>query len=83
MLTVGLALPARAQQCCAGDCNGDAVVRVNELVVMIGVALGTEPVSACENGICPCTGPDPGEICEASMPNRAVDNALYGCPRSS
>ena len=70
-----------ADPCCEGDCNGDAAVRINELVAVVDVALGTQPLSACENGFCPCSGPDPGEICEFTMAIRAVDNALYGCPR--
>ena len=45
-----LAMPARGSAACAGDCNGDGEVTVNELVLMVSIALGTSPVSACENG---------------------------------
>ena len=70
-----------ASPCCDGDCNGDSVVKINEVIAMIDVVLGSEPVSVCENGSCPCGSPDPGLICEVTQPIRAVTNALNGCPR--
>jgi hypothetical protein len=71
-----------AGTCCGGDCNSDGLVRIDEVIRMIDVALGNAPVSAaCQNAACPCPGPDPGEICEATQPIRAVRNALEGCPR--
>lgn len=74
------AAPA-ATPCCDGDCNGDGVVRVNEVIAMINIALGGEQPGACDKGACPCSGPDPGEICEFSRPIRAIKNALDGCLR--
>jgi len=41
---------APVQPACGGDCSGDGVVTVNELVVMVNVALGTMPVSQCPAG---------------------------------
>jgi uncharacterized repeat protein (TIGR03806 family) len=32
---------------CVGDCNGDGMVTINELILGVTVALGTAPVSAC------------------------------------
>lgn len=32
---------------CAGDCNGDGQVTVNELVLSVNIALGSQPASAC------------------------------------
>jgi 6-phosphogluconolactonase (cycloisomerase 2 family) len=39
------ARPVAAQ--CAADCNGDAVVTVNELITAVTIALGTAPVERC------------------------------------
>ena len=39
--------PARAQSC-VGDCNGDGHVLVNELILGVGIALGSQPESRCE-----------------------------------
>jgi hypothetical protein len=35
-----LPVPTASPGPCAGDCNGDGVVTVNELVIMVNVALG-------------------------------------------
>jgi hypothetical protein len=32
---------------CAGDCNGDGMVTVNELILGVNIALGTQPASVC------------------------------------
>ena len=69
-----------APPCCQGDCNGDGVVRIDELVVRVGIALGSEPVSACAHGgDCPCSGP--ADLCDIGFMVRAVNAALYGCPQ--
>jgi hypothetical protein len=34
-------------QACAGDCNGDGTVAVNELVLGVSITLGQQPLSAC------------------------------------
>jgi hypothetical protein len=65
---------ARAQQSCAGDCNGDGRVAINELVLGVNIALGSQPESACPIGLC-VEGPI-GIPCVIF----AVNNALYGCP---
>ena len=42
--------PGRAPaQSCIGDCDGDGVVEINELVLGVGIALGTNALSACPN----------------------------------
>ena len=43
-------LPARAQTACAGDCNNDGSVSIDELLTMVNIALGTAPVAACTAG---------------------------------
>ena len=37
--------PRRAP--CAGDCDGDGAVAINELVTGVGIALGGQPLAAC------------------------------------
>ena len=32
---------------CAGDCDGDGAVAINELVTAVGIALGGQPIAAC------------------------------------
>jgi hypothetical protein len=49
-VTFGLSPTATATavgQSCAGDCNGDGSVVVNELVLGVNITLGQQPVSAC------------------------------------
>ena len=36
-------------QSCIGDCDGDGAVQINELVLGVGIALGTSELSACPN----------------------------------
>ncbi len=67
------ALPAGA--ICAGDCDGDGRVAVNELVMAVGIALGGQPLSACPTAD---VGGD-GVIGIAELVV-AVTGALQGCP---
>jgi hypothetical protein len=60
---------------CVGDCNGDGVVTVDELLTMVNIALGNDEVSTCE----------PGDLNQDSQITvdeilTAVNNALNGCP---
>ncbi len=59
---------------CAGDCDGDQMVSVAELVTMITIALGERDLLDCKSG----DGDDDGAI-EVDDLIRAVDNALNGC----
>lgn len=45
---MGLAATRIAASFCAGDCNADARVRVNELVRAVGIALGEAALGVCE-----------------------------------
>ena len=47
-LALGVAVPARGGVACVGDCNGDATVAINELVVGVNIALEVQPLTACE-----------------------------------
>jgi hypothetical protein len=35
---------------CLGDCDGSGAVTVDEILVMVNVALGSASVSACQDG---------------------------------
>jgi hypothetical protein len=65
------ARPAGAQ--CYGDCNGDGNVTINELVLLVNIALGNAPKDAC-SGFEPCEG-----ICIGPLIT-AVNSLLIGCP---
>lgn len=63
---------------CAGDCNGDGVVEVNEVIQLVDLALGSAAdCSTCRNGIAP------GEPCPSAITIavlvEAVRHALDGC----
>jgi hypothetical protein len=65
------AVPAGA---CVGDCNEDGAVAINELVVGVNIALGSQPVTACQAFAC---GGD-GEV-PISCLIQGVNSALNGC----
>ncbi len=67
------ALPAGAT--CAGDCVGDGRGAVNELVMAVGIALGSQPLSACPTA--DVDGDGAIGIAELVV---AVTGALQGCP---
>lgn len=45
--TVAMATPTSPPHICTGDCNGDGMVTVNELILGVNIAFGTVPVSRC------------------------------------
>jgi len=59
---------------CAGDCNRDGVVGINELVLAVNVALGALPASSCT--ACDTNGDGMVSISELVA---AVNRALNGC----
>ncbi len=63
---------------CAGDCNGDHVVTVDELLVGIGIALGNGTVAQCPS----LDINRDGQITVDELV-AAVNNALNGCVASS
>src|SRR5512143_138086 len=63
----------RASAQCVGDCNGDGEVMINELILGVDIALGTDPVSACE------AFASGGEVTISQL-IKGVNNALDGCP---
>ena len=60
---------------CVGDCGGDRMVTVDELLTMVNIALNTAPVAACEAG----DSNQDGEITIDEILT-AVNNALGSCP---
>jgi YVTN family beta-propeller protein len=65
--------PDAATNACLGDCNGDASVSIDEVVMCVNVALGNQSINACS--ACTCSG------CETTVADivMAVNNALGGC----
>ena len=63
-----------AAQVCVGDCNGDGMVTVDELVTGVGIALGSlqRPCEALDAN-------HDGQVAIAEL-ILAVNNALNGCP---
>lgn len=63
---------------CQGDCNGDGMVAINELVLVVNIELGSAQLSAC-----------PGYSCDGKFTNPiacvmdSVNHALLGCPAPS
>lgn len=60
---------------CEGDCGGDDMVTIDELLLAVNIALGRRPVSAC-------TAVDRNGSGEVTIDEliAAVSNALEGCP---
>ena len=61
-------------QSCVGDCDGDGMVTVDEILKMVSIALGA-PVDDCPAG----DRDGDGEITVDEVLT-AVTNALDGCP---
>lgn len=60
---------------CVGDCDGDHVVTINELIAVVNIALAAANVSTCDAGDADTDGAITiGEIIQA------VNWALHGCP---
>jgi hypothetical protein len=75
-VTPALTAPATATPTlvpCAGDCDGNHVVSIDELIAGVGIALGDEPPSTC-----PAMQGSTGQIDIAQL-IKAVHNALVGC----
>ena len=60
---------------CVGDCNGDRVVVISELITGVNIALGEQPV-----GNCPAFDPSGSGAVEINELILGVTNALQGCP---
>jgi hypothetical protein len=58
---------------CVGDCDGNCSVAVNELIILVNIALGNADASACLHGV-----PDGVDV-NISLLIQAVNHALGGC----
>ncbi|MGH7789204.1 MAG: hypothetical protein ACRERC_20205 [Candidatus Binatia bacterium] len=65
---------ATAMAPCVGDCNGNGVVTINELIVGVNIALGNAPVTTC-----PAFDPNHDGKVGINELIAAVNNSLYGC----
>ncbi|MEO8603159.1 MAG: hypothetical protein ABI629_11340 [bacterium] len=81
MLTIGAIaalsmfdVPAGAAEGCAGDCDGDGTVAINELVQAVSIALGSTPPEQC--GAADANGDGTVTIAELIG---SVNAALGGC----
>ena len=63
---------------CSGDCHGDGAVTVDEILIMVNIALDNAPVSDCTAG----DATHDGQITVDEI-IAAVNNALNACPMPS
>lgn len=66
---------AAAPQPCLGDCDGNGVVAINELITIVNIVLENLPESACTSGL--CAERPIGISCLISV----VNVAIAGCPQ--
>ena len=58
---------------CTGDCDGNGMVAINELILGVNIVLGVQPVDAC-----PAFANSQGMVDIAQL-IKGVNNALNGC----
>jgi hypothetical protein len=68
------ATPTTLIALCAGDCDGSGDVTVDEIIILVNIALGSADVSACPHGIPSGSGAD------ITLIIKAVGYALNRCP---
>jgi hypothetical protein len=59
---------------CVGDCDGDGMVTVDEIVRMVNIALGMQEIT-----LCPAADSNGDSMVTVDEIVRAVNNALNGC----
>lgn len=62
---------------CVGDCDGDGVVGIDELLRCVNIAINIQPL-----GLCPACDRDTSGAVSIDELVRAIGNALNGCPVS-
>jgi len=67
---------AGSAQMCVGDCSGTKIVRINDLILGVDIALGSQPLS-----VCPAFANSQGRV-DVGQLVKAVENSLTGCPVS-
>src|SRR5215470_1810772 len=73
LTVIVVARPVKAQ--CAGDCNEDGDVSINDLIEVVNVSLGQMPMSVCPSADSP---PGDGRVTIDEV-IRSVHDALFGC----
>ncbi len=71
------ATPISGTPACYGDCNGDGRVTVDEILILINIALGDLPTDTCPALSGDCCPPLSGIVCNCAIV--AASNALHGC----
>jgi OmcA/MtrC family decaheme c-type cytochrome len=76
---LGMALAASgptrgAAQVCIGDCDGNGMVTVDNVITMANITLGSTPIDACTAGL-----PDQADSVTIDLIVTAVNNAIVGC----
>ena len=74
-LCLQLLVAAPASAVCVGDCNGDGMVAINELITGVNIALGSSAVTAC-----PSFDTNSDGAVAINELIAAVNAALGGCP---
>jgi len=69
--------PTVSQRPCVGDCGGIGMVRINDLVLGVNIALGNQPSSACPSF------EDAQGTADIAQLIMGVRNALNGCGNSA
>jgi hypothetical protein len=65
--------PTPVAPVCTGNCNDDGEVTIDELLILVNIALGNAEPSACPRGV-----PSGAEV-NVALVIQAVNNALNGC----
>jgi Tol biopolymer transport system component len=73
--------PTPGERPCVGDCNGDGVVTIDDLIRMVAIALGLRSICGEDGGMGQCLAGDANCDCEITVDEiiRAVNNSLNGC----
>ena len=74
VLLAAVLAPRPSLAACAGDCNGDRSVAINELVLGVAIALGSAQLTGCDG----FDGDDDGQVSINELV-AAVSAALAGC----
>lgn len=67
--------PTEVPLSCAGDCNGNGVVAISELIIGVNITLRSQPLSACPT----FDRNDTGTVTVGEL-IQGVNNLLNGCP---
>ncbi len=75
VIVLALLTAPRAGATCSGDCGDDGTITIDELIVLVSIALDSAPLDACRAG-------DAGGDGRITIDDllRAVNGALGGCP---